>query len=209
MRMPPLDREKLSGAQRAAFDELIAGPRKGVKGPFIALLRSPELLARLQKVGEFLRFDTSLPARVSEFATLIVARAYSQQFEWFTHVPLALKAGTTQAAIDALRQGKRPEAMDADEDLVHAFTTEVLRNHGVTDTTYRRAVERFGEHGVVELTSLIGYFALVSLVLNVAQIPEEPNAAIARLEALPRSAALCEISMLDRADVTARPSRSD
>ena len=186
MRMPPLNRETMSHAQRAAADELIAGPRRGVKGPFIALLRSPELLARLQKVGEFLRFDGSLPARVSEFATLIVARAYSQQFEWFTHVPLALKAGTTQATIDALRQGLRPGAMDADEDLAHAFTTELLRSHGVTDATYRRAAERFGEHGVVELTSLIGYFALVSLVLNVAQIPEEPNAAVAPLEPLPR-----------------------
>jgi len=186
MRMPPLNRETMSAAQRAAADELIAGPRKGVKGPFIALLRSPELLARLQKVGEFLRFDSSLPARVTEFATLIVARAYSQQFEWFTHVPLALKAGTTQATVDALREGLRPEAMDADEDVVHAFTTELLRDHGVTDATYRRAVERLGEPGVVELTSLIGYFALVSLVLNVAQIPEEPNAAIARLETLSR-----------------------
>lgn len=181
MRMPPLDRENMSAAQRAAADELIAGPRKGVKGPFIALLRSPELLARLQKVGEFLRFDSSLPARVSEFATLIVARAYSQQFEWFTHVPLALRAGTTQATIDSLRQGKRPDAMDADEELAYAFTTEVLRDHGMTDATYRRAVDRFGEHGVVELTSLIGYFALVSLLLNVAQIPEEPNAAVAPL----------------------------
>jgi len=189
MRMPPLDRETMSAAQIAAADELIAGPRKGVKGPFIALLRSPELLARLQKVGEFLRFDSSLPARVSEFATLIVARAYSQQFEWFVHVPLALKAGTTQATIDALRDGLRPGAMNDDEELVHAFTTEVLREHGVTDATYRRAVERFGEHGVVELTSLIGYFALVSLVLNVAQIPEEPNASVARLEPLPRGAA--------------------
>ena len=186
MRMPPLNRETMSAAQRAAADELIAGPRKGVKGPFIALLRSPELLARLQKVGEFLRFDSSLPARVTEFATLIVARAYSQQFEWFTHVPLAMKAGTTQATVDALREGLRPEAMDADEDVVHAFTTELLRDHGVTDATYRRAVERLGEPGVVELTSLIGYFALVSLVLNVAQIPEEPNAAIARLETLSR-----------------------
>ena len=189
MRMPPLDRETMSAAQIAAADELIAGPRKGVKGPFIALLRSPELLARLQKVGEFLRFESSLPGRVSEFATLIVARAYSQQFEWFVHVPLALKAGTTQATIDALRDGLRPGAMNDDEELVHAFTTEVLREHGVTDATYRRAVERFGEHGVVELTSLIGYFALVSLVLNVAQIPEEPNASVARLEPLPRGAA--------------------
>jgi 4-carboxymuconolactone decarboxylase len=186
MRMPPLAPSQMSAAQRAAADELTAGPRKGVKGPFIALLRSPELLARLQKVGEFLRFGSSLPPRVTEFATLIVARACTQQFEWFTHVPLALKAGTTQATIDALREGRHPATMDADEQLVHAFTMEVLRDHGASDATYQQAVERFGEAGVVELTSLIGYFALVSMVLNVTQTPEEPNAAVTRLEPLQR-----------------------
>ena len=186
MRMPPLMPAQMSSAQRAAADELIAGPRKGVKGPFIALLRSPELLVRLQKVGEFLRFGSSLPPRSSEFATLIVARAYTQQFEWFTHVPLALKAGTAQATVDALREGRHPATMDADEQLVHAFAMEVLRDHGTSDATYRHAVERFGEAGVIELTSLIGYFALVSLVLNVTQTPEEPNAAVAPLESLSR-----------------------
>ena len=183
-RMTMLDAAQMTPAQRAAADELIAGPRKGVKGPFIALLRSPELMARMGRVGEFLRFNSSLSPRVSEFATLIVARAWSQQFEWFVHVPLALKAGTAQATIDALREGRHPATMDADEQLVHAFTMEVLRDHGASDATYQQAVERFGEAGVVELTSLIGYFALVSMVLNVTQTPEEPNAAVTRLEPL-------------------------
>ena len=89
-RMPPLPRERMTEAQRAAADELIAGPRKGVKGPFIPLLRSPELMARLQKVGEYLRFDSVLPPRLSEFTTLVVARHWTQQFEWFVHVQLAL-----------------------------------------------------------------------------------------------------------------------
>jgi 4-carboxymuconolactone decarboxylase len=186
MRMPSLATEQMTPPQRAAADELTAGPRKGVKGPFIALLRSPELLARAQKVGEFLRFQSSLSPRVSEFATLIVARAWSQQFEWFTHVPLALKAGTAQATIDALREGRRPESMDDEETLVHAFTTELLQQHGASETTYRRAVERFGEHGVVELTSLIGYFVMVSMVLNVTLTPEEPNPAVVPLAPFPR-----------------------
>jgi 4-carboxymuconolactone decarboxylase len=186
MRMPSLATEQMTPPQRAAADELTAGPRKGVKGPFIALLRSPELLARAQKVGEFLRFQSSLSPRVSEFATLIVARAWSQQFEWFTHVPLALKAGTAQATIDALREGRRPDSMDDEETLVHAFTTELLQQHGASETTYRRAVERFGEHGVVELTSLIGYFVMVSMVLNVTLTPEEPNPAVVPLAPFPR-----------------------
>jgi len=181
MRMPPLTPEQMTPPQRAAADELTAGPRKGVKGPFIALLRSPELLARVQKVGEFLRFQSSLSPRASEFATLLVARAWSQQFEWFTHVPLALKAGTAQATIDALRDGRRPTTMNDEETLVHDFTTELLQQHGASEATYARAVKHFGEPGVVELTSLIGYFVMVSMVLNVTLTPEEPNPAVVPL----------------------------
>ena len=181
MRMPPLNPEQMTPAQRAAAAELTAGPRKGVKGPFIALLRSPELLARVQKVGEFLRFQSSLSPRASEFATLIVARAWSQQFEWFVHVPLALKAGTAQATIDALREGRRPTSMNDEETLVHDFTTELLQQHGASETSYARALEHFGEAGVVELTSLVGYFVMISMVLNVTHTPEEPNPAVVPL----------------------------
>src|SRR3954471_19047244 len=102
LRMPPLAREAMSEAQRAAADELIAGPRKGVKGPFIALLRSPELMSRLQKVGEYLRFGSAVEPRLSEFATLLVSRSWSQQFEWATHVPFALKAGTSEETVAAI-----------------------------------------------------------------------------------------------------------
>jgi 4-carboxymuconolactone decarboxylase len=184
--MPLLDPSQMTPAQRAAADELIAGPRKGVKGPFIALLRSPELMARLGRVGEFLRFQSSLSPRASEFATLIVAREWSQQFEWFVHVPLALKAGTSQGVIDALREGRQPNGMSDEEVLVHVFTTELLAHRGVCDATYRAAVEHFGEAGVVELTSLVGYFAAVSMVLNVAHIPEEPNSQVVPLAPLSR-----------------------
>jgi 4-carboxymuconolactone decarboxylase len=186
MRVAPLAPEQMTPAQRSAADALIAGPRKGIKGPFIALLRSPELLARVAALGEFLRFSSTLAPRVSEFATLIVARAWSQQFEWHTHVPLALKAGTAPETIAALREGTRPATMDEDESLVHDFATELLQHHGVGDATYARAVRRFGEAGVVELTSLIGYFAMVSMVLNVAHTPEEANAAVQPLEPFPR-----------------------
>src|ERR1700752_4800483 len=120
-RLPPLAREQRDAAQRNAADELIAGPRKGVKGPFISLLRSPDLMARLQKVGEYLRFNAAVSARVSEFATLIVSRAWTQQFEWFTHVPLALKAGTSEQTIDALRDGRRPAGMSDQEAVVYDF----------------------------------------------------------------------------------------
>lgn len=186
MRMPPLAKEDMNDAQRAAADELIAGPRKGVKGPFIALLRSPDLMARLQKVGEYLRFGSQLPPRLSELTTLIVAREWSQQFEWFTHVPLALQAGVAEATIDALREGRRPASMAADEALVFDFATELTMRRGVSEATYQQCVDGFGEQGVVELVSIVGYFTLMSMLLNVAHIPEEANASVEPLPALPR-----------------------
>ena len=135
-RMPPLADSAMDDAQRAAAAELIAGPRKGVKGPFIPLMRSPELMARLQKVGEYLRFQSALAPRVSEFATLVVSRLWTQQFEWFVHVPLALKAGTSQATVDALREGRRPHDMSGEEALVHDFVVELLGTHGVSEASY-------------------------------------------------------------------------
>src|SRR5882757_5873446 len=113
-RMPPLDPATMTGAQQKAAQELASGPRGGVKGPFIPLLRNPELMNRLQKVGEYLRFESSLQPRISEFLMLIVARRWTQQFEWAVHLPLALKAGLSPDTAHSLAQGRRPVAMAAD-----------------------------------------------------------------------------------------------
>jgi 4-carboxymuconolactone decarboxylase len=157
-----------------------------VKGPFIPLLRSPELLARLQKVGEYLRFQSALPRRVSEFVTCVVSREWTQQFEWATHVPLALAAGTAPEAIDALREGRRPVAMSGEEEVAWELTTELQRNRGLSDATWRAAVETFGERGVVDLVGLVGYFTGISMVLNVAHTPPEPGGGVEPLPPLPR-----------------------
>lgn len=183
--MPPLAREAMDELQRTAADELIAGPRKGVKGPFIPLLRSPRLLAPLQKAGEYLRFDSVLPRRVSEFATLVVARQWTQQFEWFTHVPLAQHEGTSAETIEALRIGRRPSTMSAEEAFVYDFTSELTTHRGVSDATYNECVERLGERGAIDLVGLIGYFALVSMVLNVARTPPVEVEGVAALPASP------------------------
>lgn len=185
-RLPPLAREQMDDAQRAAADELIAGPRKAVKGPFIPLLRSPLLLQRLQKVGEVLRFDSALPVRVSEFVTLVVSREWTQQFEWAVHVPLALKAGTSQAAIDDLREGRRPRELSAEESIAYDFSMELMHHHGVSEATWREALAAFGERGAVDLTALVGYFVMVSMVLNVAHTPAEPAAGVEPLPGWPR-----------------------
>jgi 4-carboxymuconolactone decarboxylase len=184
-RMPPLAREALDEAQRAAADELIAGPRKGVKGPFIPLLRSPRLLAPLQKAGEYLRFDSALSKRVSEFATLVVARQWTQQFEWFVHVPLARQEGTSAETIETLRSGRRPSSMSVEEAFVYDFVVELTAHRGVCDATFRECVERFGERGLIDLVGLIGYFSLVSMVLNVAHTPPVEVEGVAPLPALP------------------------
>ena len=184
-RLPPLPLEVLDPRQRAVADELIAGPRKAVFGPFIPLLRSPELLARVQKLGEFLRFHSALSPRVTEYTTLVVARHWTQQFEWSMHVPRALEAGTQPETIASLREGMRPERMDEEEACAHDFAIELLHHQGVSDLTYLRAYERFGERGVVDLTGLIGYFAMVSMVLNVAHTPHEPAEGVEPLPSWP------------------------
>ena len=174
-RLPPLERAAMTEAQRKVADELGAGPRGGVKGPFIPLLRSPELMDRLQKVGEYLRFQSSLEPRISEFVMLIVSRHWTQQFEWGVHLPLALKAGVDAATVESLAMGRRPDKMAKDEAIAYDFCDELARNRGVSDATYRQAVDQFGEVGLMDLLGLVGYFTTVSMVMNVAHTPAVPG----------------------------------
>jgi len=184
-RMPPLLAEKMTEAQRKAADELIAGPRKGVKGPFIPLLRSPELMDRLQKVGEYLRFQSSLDQRISELVMLVVSREWTQHFEWVVHVPLGRKAGISEDTIAALADGRRPSGMSEDEEVAYDFCQELLRNKGVAETTYRRTVTRFGENGVIDMIGVAGYFTTVSMIMNVAHSPPPADASVAPLAPYP------------------------
>lgn len=184
-RMPPLPAEKMTEAQRKAADELIAGPRKGVKGPFVPLLRSPELMDRLQKVGEYLRFQSSLEQRISELVMLVVSREWTQHFEWFVHVPLGRKAGISEDTIAALADGRRPSGMREDEEAAYDFCAELLRNKGVSETTYRSAVARFGENGVIDMIGVAGYFTTVSMVMNVAHSPPAADESVAPLVPYP------------------------
>ena len=170
-RMPMPAMGSLDEAQRAAAQALIDGPRKGVYGPFVPLLRSPVLLERMAKVGEYLRFDSVLESRVRELATCVAARHVSNQFEWTMHAPLALKAGVAAEAIEALRQGAPPRPLARDEQDTVDFVDELLATHGVSDLTYQTALARWGERGIVELTSLVGYFVMVSWLMNVARTP--------------------------------------
>lgn len=185
-RMPALSAEEMDPQQKAAAQALIDGPRGAVFGPFIPLLRSPELMDRLQKVGEYLRFQSAVESRLNEFVMLIVSRHWTQQFEWCMHYPLALKAGVKQEVLDALADGARPAGMADDEALAYDLCDELHRTHGLSDATYGRAVAHFGERGVIDMVALIGYFTTVSMVMNVARTPPMTNAAAQPLAAFPR-----------------------
>jgi 4-carboxymuconolactone decarboxylase len=161
----------MSDAQKRAAAELAAGPRGGVRGPFVALLRSPELMSRLQKVGEYLRYQSALDPRIGEFVMLVVSRHWTQQFEWRVHWPLALKAGVQESALRDLAEGRRPADVKHDEGLVYDFCDELFRTHGVSDATFAAALGSLGERGVVDLIGLVGYFVTVSMVMNVARTP--------------------------------------
>jgi 4-carboxymuconolactone decarboxylase len=174
-RFPAIAREKMSDAQRQAYDALVAGPRGGARGPFNALLRSPDLMDKVQRVGEYVRFRTSIPARLNELAILVTGRAWGAKFEFYAHRILALKAGLSESIADAIARNERPKGMQPDEELVYDFATALHRDHVIDDALFKRAVATFGEHGVMDLIGVIGYYTLVSMVLNVAEVPLPPG----------------------------------
>ena len=173
-RMSRLAPENMTEAQRKAAAELTSGPRGEVRGPFNVLLRSPELMSPLQKVGEYLRFRCQLDRRIAEMATLIAARHWTQVYEWNAHHPLALKAGLKPEIAQAIAEGRRPTGMAVDEEIVYDVLTEALQNKSVSDVTYERGIRQFGEQNLVDLLAIAGYYAMLALLLNVArtQLPE-------------------------------------
>ena len=175
-RFAALKPEEMTPAQRKVADAIVAGPRKSMGGPFNAWLRKPELADRLQAVGEEVRFHSSLPARLNEFAILITARAWDADYEWYAHYPLALKAGLKPAVAADLANGRRPRSMAADEAAVYDFVTELRRTRRVSDARYAAVQTLYGDQGVIDLVALSGYYDLVSMTLNTAQVrPPEPG----------------------------------
>jgi len=175
-RFKPLTWEQLTPEQRTMVNDLLSGQRTALSGPFNALLRSPEMGNLAQKLGEYVRFRSSVPRRLNEMAILMTAQAWSSQYEWYAHKTLALDAGLNPAVIDDLQAGRRPSAMQKDEAVVYDFCSELRGRHRVSDQTYRSAVAVLGERGVVDLIALMGYYDLVSMTLNVDRYPLPDNA---------------------------------
>jgi 4-carboxymuconolactone decarboxylase len=184
-RMPPIAADELTDAQRKAIDEFRAARSADISGPFVPLLRSPEVLSRARALSDYLRFRSALPPRLSEFVILITARAWTQNYEWNAHAPLARQAGVSATVINAMADGRRPEGMTEDEDILFTFCDELRRTQSVSDPTYARAVARFGERGVIDTIGLMGYYTMIAMVLNTARTPLPAGAAPA-LTPLPR-----------------------
>lgn len=176
-RFRPLAEAEMDEAQRRVYRAIAAGPRGGVRGPFNALLRSPELADRAQKLGEYLRFGNSLPAPLNELAILVTARTWSAQYEWYAHAPLAAKAGLGSDLIVEIENKRRPSRMTDDEAAIYDFCIELHEKKAVSDAAYRAVLERFGERGVVDLIGVAGYYTLVAMVLNVDRHPLPGGAA--------------------------------
>jgi 4-carboxymuconolactone decarboxylase len=165
-RMPPIPADKLTDAQKKASEAFAEGRGYAVRGPFVPLLRSPEVMLRAKAMGDYLRFKSKLPPRLSEMVILITAREWTQQYEWQAHHPIALKQGLRREIADAIAEGSRPVAMADDEEIAYDTATEILRLKRVSDTTYKRALARFGEQGVIDLLGLVGYYNFLAIVMN-------------------------------------------
>jgi len=174
-RLPPIDPALWTDAQRVCAEEIIAGPRGGLISPFVPLLRSPELCTHAQRMGEYLRYRSAIGLRLSELAILVTARHWDQQVEWSIHVPIALREGIAPAIVTAIAEGRTPVFAQDDERLVYEVSRQSLQDRRVDDATWAAATGRLGEHGVVDLTGIVGYYTMLSIVMNGAQTPPPPD----------------------------------
>src|SRR2546428_5837888 len=170
-RFKPLKWDEMTPAQKTMMEHLVSGERRGAGGPFNVLLRSPEMGDLAQQFGASMRFHSSLSRKLNEMAIIMTARYWTAQYEWNAHRTAAAQAGLNESIIQAIATGKRPASMDADETIIYNFATELLNTKQVSDAGFKSAVGKFGERGVVDLISVMGYYQLVSMLLNVDRYP--------------------------------------
>lgn len=176
-RMQPIPADKMTDAQKKAVAEYVAARGSTLAGgPFMVLLRIPEVMTLARHMREHVQLRTVLGQKLTEFAILITAREWTQQYEWNAHHQAAIKAGLKQNIITALAEGRRPDHMAEDEEILYDFCVELHRNQGVSDTTYARALSKFGEEGIVEAATIEGFYALLAMVMNTARTPLPPGA---------------------------------
>ena len=170
-RFAPLTWDEMTDAQKTMVTHILDGPRNALGGPFNVLLRSPEMGDMAQELGAYARFNSSLPGKLREMAIIMTARFWMSHFEWYAHKNAALAEGLDPAIVEAIATGQRPPAMDADETVVYDFVIELLNDRRVSDEAFSAAIGALGESGVVDVIGTVGYYGLVSLVLNADEYP--------------------------------------
>ena len=170
-RLKPLDTGLMTDRQKQVYDAIISGPRGQVRGPLAVWLHRPELASKAQKLGQYCRYDSALPPRLSELAILTTARIWDAAFEWQAHVPHALAAGITPAVIASLESDETPQFDKADEAVVYAFSRELNMTRAVTDETFDRTIECLGADATVDLVGVLGYYALISMTIKAFDLP--------------------------------------
>src|SRR5881296_3204134 len=174
-RFKPLKWDEMTPAQKKMMEHLVSGERRGAGGPFNVLLRSPEMGDLAQQFGASMRFHSTLPRKLNEMAIILTARHWTAQYVWTAHRKAAAQAGLSESIIQAIAAGKRPSSMDPAETVVYNFGNELLNSKQVSDPVFKAAVEKFGERGVVDLIGVMGYYQLVSMLLNVDRYPLAPG----------------------------------
>ncbi len=175
-RFKELTPETMTPEQKKVADAIQSGPRgAGLRGPFNALLRSPDLCDLVQRVGAYVRYASSIPARLNEMAIIMAGRKWTAQYEFYAHRKLAIEAGLRTEICDAIAVNKRPDAMQPDEVVVYDFCSELLSTGQVSDAHYKAVTDKFGERGAIDLVGAVGYYSLVSMVLNVDRVPLPPG----------------------------------
>ncbi|MGM4921005.1 carboxymuconolactone decarboxylase family protein [Tardiphaga sp. 813_E8_N1_3] len=168
-RMPPIPADKYTDAQKKAAEEFAGGRGYEVRGPFVPLIRSPEVMLRAKAMGDHLRFKSALAPRLSEMIILITAREWTQQYEWVAHHDIAIKAGLRNEIADAIADGRRPVGMADDEEAAYDMSIEIQRTKRVSDPTWNKAVAKFGEQGVIDLLGINGYYTFLAMAMNAAR----------------------------------------
>jgi 4-carboxymuconolactone decarboxylase len=184
-RMPSIPLEKMTDLQKKYAEEIIKGPRGALYGPFVPLIRSPELMDRAQRMGEYLRYKSAIGTKLSELVILITARQWTQQVEWAIHESIAIKSGIKAEVVRAIADGSNPSNMSEDEQIVYDFCTELHVNKSVADATYERAVKRFGEQGVIDMLGINGYYTFLAMIMNGTRTAV-PDGKHAPLKAFPK-----------------------
>ena len=172
-RVPALKPEDMSAEQRVIHDAIVNGPRGRVEGPLKIWLHSPALADKAQQLGQFARFDSSLEPRLSELAIMVTGRFWGAQFEWSVHKPFALKAGISEAVLDAIRDRRTPPFEKEDERVVYDVSRALHETHRIGDALYAEALKVLGQKRLIDLVGVLGYYTLISMTINAFDVPLE------------------------------------